>query len=227
MKHHITFIKRIFSLCSAAFILGALPLTASSTEPKSDNLLSALQLPPDPKILESFETVYESTRAIQTEADSGANAAVVRKLQVKHVGENRLLARIEFDQKPQTEGRKFLLYLDTDNNSETGRTGTPPAQGIDLMVILSGIDENIMLYNPALSPETTKSRAVFVDKVLYITVETPLPKGDGPIPLRGWILSQRVEPVQSDSSQSSSNFTLPRHTLPVPPLTQEKSATQL
>lgn len=194
-----------------------------------DKVLAALDLPNNPSILADFQAVYTGTNAVQTEEKAATAPASVRKFEIKHVGGNRLLARVEFDQVPPVEETtRYLIYLDTDNNPETGRPDSN-AKGIDLTATIVGIGQNLgaSLYNKELTSKNSATRAVFDGKTLYVTIETPLPATGDSIPLVGWALSQRFTPPQSSSSPANAHFSVPRGKVDVAPLTQGKEATVL
>lgn len=212
-------------------IILATPLLShsSATAAEPGKILTALSLPNDPKILADFQAVYTATAAVQTEAQAATSMAVVRKFELKHIGGNRLLARIEFDQVPPVEETaRYHIYLDTDNNLETGRQDAN-AKGIDLLATVIGSHRNVGLafYKKELTSENSSSSAVFDGKILYITIDTPLPATGESIPLAGWVLSQRFTPPQSSSSPAAARFSVPRGNLTVAPLAQGKEATVL
>ncbi len=211
----------------ATILASSLLSLASAIAADPGKILAALSLPNDPKILADFQVVYTSTAAVQTEAQAATSTATVRKFEFKHVGGNRLLARIEFDQVPPVEETtRYLVYLDTDNNPETGRQDAN-AKGVDLMANVVGKNVGLNFYKKELTSGNSTTCAAFDGKVLYITIETPLPTTGESIPLAGWILSQRYTPPQSNSSPSTARFSIPRGNAAAAPLTQGKEATVL
>ncbi len=199
--------------------------TANGAEP--EKILKALDLPNTPAILENFTPVFTNKAPVQTEEQAETKPSIVRKLEVKHVGGNRLLVRLEFDQIPfkGEPAASNLLYLDTDNNAETGRKDET-AKGVDLLTIVSGTNTFVNRYNPALTPGNTVAQAVYDGKLLYITIETPLPESGSTIPLYGWVLSQRNQPPASNMTDRA-RFAVPRGTVEVLPLAPGKQATVL
>jgi len=214
---------------SLAILIAAAFSFTSANAAAPDKVLAALELPNNPSILADFQTIFTGTNAVQTEEKAATAAASVRKFEMKHVGGNRLLARVEFDQVPPVEeSTRYLIYLDTDNNPETGRPDAN-AKGIDLMATIVGVRQNLgaALYNKELTPKNTATRAVFDGKTLYVTLEAPLPTTGESIPLVGWVLAQRFTPPQGSNSPVQAHFSVSRGKLDVAPLTQGKEATVL
>lgn len=219
MKKHPLRIRCVF-----ATVLVTVFWLTSVRAAEPDEVLAALDLPSDPKILNDFEPVFESSRPIQSEAEAETKISVIRKFEMKHVGDSRLLVRVEFDQTPyKGESARYNLYLDTDNNLTTGRQDES-APGIDLMANIAQTRQNLSLHNPALTAQNTAFRSVFDGKILYITVETPLPATGERIPLAGWVLAQRGNPAKSSMSDNKLQFTVPRGKVNVAPLTQTAEA---
>ena len=157
-------------------LLGAFSPTAHATEAE---LIDSLSLS-DASALTQMDTLYESQAQVQTVESSLEKAAFVRALEGKVVGENRLLFEVRFDHPPVMDRASFCLYLDLDNNPNTGRTDEG-AKGVDLM---AAIDETQMM-QPYLQFRTP----VWDGPRLYITIETPLPNSRSAI--RTYFLSGR------------------------------------
>ncbi len=180
---------RIPSCLWPAFLASSILLHSATAVPTAKTL-HQLCLPDDQAIFEKLQPVFKSTGREQTASEAESGAAAVRELSLEHVGGNRLLARVTFDQVPQQDGAKFILYLDADDNAETGRSDATH-KGADLMVAIAGKQASVICQNDGFSKNPTPQAIVsWADHELWIALDMALPKSDR-YPMRAWILSQR------------------------------------
>ena len=190
----VTFISLIASLSGV--------LSAAAAEA---DLVEALCLG-DAGALNKMDILYESKAKLQTEEMNAEKASLVRMFRGEVVGENRLLFEIRFDHPPVKDRSSFCLYLDLDNDPNTGRPDDM-AKGVDLMVAFddatTGKAPYLQFRNPDLSAASTKMRTVWDGPRLYITIETPLP--DHASAIRAYFLSSK--------DKGASNSSTPQETL--------------
>lgn len=189
-------------LCStfAALFLSA---SASVYAGKAD-VAKALDLG-DTKPLNDLNVLFESTARPQTEEENAEKATRIRTFSGGVVGQNRLLFEIGFDQEPIRERSGFCLYLDLDNDPNTGRDDEG-ARGVDLMAAFdeaTGKEPYLQFRNPTLDPSASRLKTHWEGSTLFITIETPLP--DQPAAIRAYFLSTK--------DQGASNSATPSDTL--------------
>jgi len=162
-----------------------------------------------------FVPVAASKDEGYTEEQALVNAPDIVSLEVAHVGGQRLLFKTTFAQPPDFAGAVFIIYLDLDNNPQTGRQD-PGHQGVDLMILLTGDQLSPHFLNPQYHDRNTALRGARVGKALYVTLDAPLPPGGETLSVGVHLLSER----QGGRSDGTPHVVaqLPRSPAQVPPL---------
>ncbi len=168
----------------------------------SEKILDQLCMPNDEGILKGLQPVFVEKKRALTQAEAETSGPMIRELSMEHVGENRLLARIRFDEASRLDEAKCILYLDTDGNPETGRKDAAH-KGADLMVITEGKKASITVCNEDLKKAPLPKAAIYwAGKDLYLTIQTSLPRMES-YNMRAWVLCQR-HGVNSSTPQEPS-----------------------
>jgi len=107
-----------------------------------------------------------------------------------HAGGQRVLLRVAFARPPVFRGATFIIYCDLDNSPATGRSDEAH-RGVDLMVVLSDTQLSLTYHGTVFGAHNTGVRVGLEGAVLYAALDTPLPPGEGPIPLGLQLLSER------------------------------------
>ncbi|MFZ4776593.1 MAG: hypothetical protein ACOYM3_14575 [Terrimicrobiaceae bacterium] len=180
----------ILAICSA------LPSPISAAEA---DLVEALALT-DATPFKKMDILYESKAKPQTAESNEEKASLVRMFRGQVAGEDRLLFEIRFDQPPIMDRSSFCLYLDLDNDPNTGRQDEG-AQGVDLMAVIEPEKAPYLQFrNPDLNDSSSKMRAVWDGPRLLVTVETPLPSN--PAAIRTYFLSSKDKGASNSATPS-------------------------
>lgn len=148
------------------------------------------------------------------------NAPDIVSLHAAHVGGQRLLFAVGFGTPPDFAGATFIIYLDLDNDPQTGRADQYH-RGVDVMVVVSDDRVGLSIHNPAYTDKNTAVKGARVGHVLYVALDAPLPAGD-PILLGVHLLSQRGR--GRDDSTPHQVAQLPRVQAELPPLSPGRDA---
>jgi len=202
-------------VCLALILSLAGTLSFSAHAAEAD-LVEALCLN-DAGPFNQMDILYESKAKPQTAEMNEEKASLVRMFRGEVVGENRLLFEIRFDHPPVKDRSSFCLYLDLDNDPNTGRSDEG-AQGVDLMAAFddaaSGKAPYLQFRNPDLNASSTKMRAVWDGPRLYITIETPLPEHASAI--RAYFLSSKDRGASNSSTPSETLMEVNPSTVKLP-----------
>lgn len=105
-----------------------------------------------------------------------------------HAGAGRLLLKIGFATPPQFSNSSFIVYLDLDNDPDTGRTDAPH-RGVDVMVSVSGDSVRADARNPDYRATKVAGWAEGTD--LWLAVDAPLRAGGQEVVFGMHLLAQR------------------------------------
>lgn len=125
-----------------------------------------------------------------TPEQAAVNAPDILKVEVAHLGGQRLLFKNTFAQPPDFSGAVYIIYLDLDNDPATGRQDQYH-KGVDCMVVVANDQVSLNPQGGANTPANTILRGARVGKVVYVTLDTPLPKTGDTLALGVHLLSQR------------------------------------
>ena len=189
MKTATTFSRTAILPLTFAALLCTLPTLAQDQD--GDTISDAIeqQLGSLPAVPQKLTPIVSSPDRGDDETAARLNAPDIRRLEGCHVGRERLLLKCTFARKPDFVGATFILYLDLDNNRETGRADRYHG-GTDVMLGLSGNQISVRSFSPSYQGNT-KILAAVEDKVLWICMETPLRLQDGLVEFGVHLLSQR------------------------------------
>lgn len=118
------------------------------------------------------------------------NAPDIVSLHAAHVGGQRLLFRVGFARPPEFAGAHFIIYLDLDNDPETGRRDKSH-QGIDLMIAVSDDALTLSPRNAVYGSGAATTRGARVGDALYVSLDAPLPSNGETVSIGVHLLSQR------------------------------------
>lgn len=164
-----------------SFVLGKLPEVAWSHIP--EQIREELALPDKG---EGIKEIFNATSV----GGNPNTAPFVRRWSGAHLGEDRLFFQIDFDRSIPLSGSTFIIYLDTDDNADTGRTDKDH-RGVDLMVVAGNNSLVLHPRNNDLSPSSVRGRGRSEANSLYLIIEVPLlNKQNGELKLRGYGTSQ-------------------------------------
>lgn len=202
--HHLFACRSEFLKAGVAAIL--LLGVAVSRADFDEAVLKKLELPNEPGMDRSLIPLWDNSRPVQSEEEAAGEAPRLRKLEGAVIGQNRLLLRATFDQKPLPETLVFRIYIDTDNNSDTGRQDSgPPTQGVDLMFALNPTKDGVLEWAADGDYDAQKAesgcRYAWDGNALLVTIDTPFASSN-PLPIRLYALSQKKEGVRSSSSEA-------------------------
>jgi len=175
----------------------AAAVTARAQDTDGDGLSDALeqQLVTDPEFAETLEVIaeddtYEPTPEREAHFD-------ITRVRFGNVAQGRWLWAIEFAAPYIFDNTSIILYVDSDNDPETGR----PGMGCETTYGHSRGSPTQMFYLP---PERRDDfpgpRVALEDGVLYICADLPLNQQDGRSVFRMTVLSEQPEPHESRDS---------------------------
>jgi hypothetical protein len=163
-----------------------------------------------------------------SEEETKANAPDILSIEACHIGGNRILFRTTFAAKPDLTATNYIIYVDLDDNTETGRTDKYH-KGTDVMLVTTKDNFEISYRNRATyGPKALKSVAVLHGTHLYTTVETPLTVKEGNITMGAHLLCQKKVPEDVEKKPRSDgakhvSFTMPEQAgVEVPALPKTK-----
>ena len=211
-------LRPIAPLLLAAVALCAPALAQDVATDLTPELRTRLGVPEGP--LPQLVPAGTSADAGHTAEQAARNAPDILRVDVAHLGGQRLLFAVTFSQRPDFIGATFIIYVDADNNPDTGRQDQYHG-GVDFMLVATSDQVSLSSHNPANAPGNTIVRAARVGAVLYVTVDTALPDTD-PLPIGVHLLSQR-EGGESDSTRHQV-VQLPRSVAAVPELPRGSSS---
>ncbi|MGC9316998.1 MAG: hypothetical protein ACP5KN_03050 [Armatimonadota bacterium] len=177
-----------------AALLAVVPIAAQDTD--GDGLSDDLeeQLLTDPEFAEPLEVVLEDGTYEPT-AQRPAHFDVTR-VRFGNVARGRWLWAIEFAQPYTFDNTTLILYVDADNDPETGR----PGMGCETTYGHRTGRPTQMLYVPDGGEQFPPPRVALEDGVLYICADLALNQRDGRSVFRMNVLSEQAEPHESRDS---------------------------
>lgn len=116
------------------------------------------------------------------------SAAIVRDWTMAHIGENRVLFIVDTAEELSLSGDLLVFYLDTDNNSVTGRTGNH--EGVDVMLIVRNNTVVAHSQNAEVEDHQIYVRGRVEGKRLYLVMDTPLLNKAERLTMTGYIKSE-------------------------------------
>jgi hypothetical protein len=131
------------------------------------------------KVCEQFGLSADKIPAMQTVTvaePSGRALPDFTRVQVAAVARNRLLFNIGFAVTPDFQSSSLIVYLDLDNNRDTGRKDKHHP-GVDLMLTFGGMAANIVVHNVAMNKALIA--AMLDGSELWLLLEAPLRNEDG------------------------------------------------
>ncbi len=176
------------ALCCALTLLLACAGYAADTD--KDGLADDVE-----KKLGSDPQVAETMAEIGDDGDDDAvgeagQALDVGKIYAAHVAGSRWLFKITFVGATDPAGKQISLYLDADNNKETGRQDKPGAKGSDIMYTYRGETNSESVTDEALKAKRPgAARYAFADGALYVCDDLPLGGDDKEAAFRFLIIS--------------------------------------
>jgi hypothetical protein len=177
-------------------LTGLLPLLAgllqiplfAQQDADRDGLPDAVeeQLATDPAFAEPLQTVGTFTRAA---GDKGAMQFA--KIEFGNVGQHRWLWAIHFQQPYSFKNAQIIIYLDSDNDPQTGRTG----MGCEYMFSHNEGAAGVTAFAPdGANIAGPTPRVALHNGVLYMCVDCPIKQENGQSVFRYTILSEYREP---------------------------------
>lgn len=146
-------------------------------------------------------TVYTREAPSGSNAPSAKDAPKVLKLEAAHVGGTRLLVKTTLSRRPDFASDALLLYVDLDDNPETGRQDSREHRGVDLMVVIGRSQVSASHFGPLVQAANTFVAAVKqVDQTVYIVFDGPLTCKAGKTRLRLYAVSERSDGGRSDGT---------------------------
>ncbi|MEA3400997.1 MAG: hypothetical protein U9R79_07070 [Armatimonadota bacterium] len=175
-------------------LLAVVPAAAQDTD--GDGLSDSLeeQLLTDPQFAETLEVVLEDDTYEPT-AQRPAHFDVTR-VRFGNVARARWLWAIEFAQPYTFDNTTLILYVDADNNPETGR----PGMGCETTYGHHTGRPTQMLYVPNGREQFPPPRVALEDGVLYICADLALNQQEGRSVFRMSVLSEQAQPHESRDS---------------------------
>jgi len=141
-------------------------------------------------IPQDFTLVATSPNRGFTEEEASRHANDIVEVSACHVGDERLLFRVTFAQKPDFTGPTFIIYADMDNDLSTGRVDEHHS-GVDVMIVFSGDRVSASIHNPSFTRDNTIPCAAIHGKSLFVSLDAPLRTSDGLVEVGLHLLSQR------------------------------------
>ena len=180
-------------LLAASCVLPAAPVRDRDGDGMSDALEEALGS--DPGFAETLEVVAESP-AYEPSAERPAHFDI-RQVRFGSAGRGRWLWAVEFAA-PYTFGNtSILVYVDADNDRDTGRTG----MGCEIVYGQRNGSPTQMFYlDEARRAEFPMHRVGLEDGVLYLCADVSLNQSEGRSRFRMQILSEQPSPHESRDS---------------------------
>ena len=131
---------------------------------------------------------------------SKKHAPDILTLEACHVGGQRVLFKTTFAGDPDFSGATFILYVDLDNDPNTGRVNKHHG-GVDLMVVLSNLKIGKSEHNPSFERKI-RYRGLLDGNTLWLMFDAPLIVKDGAVELGVHLLSQRkIKGASGDSTK--------------------------
>jgi hypothetical protein len=175
----------------------------------------------NPDAAEQLLLIVEDERKEQTAEQAAKNAPDIISVSAAHVAADRYLWRIEFADAFRPAGTALLLYLDADNNPNTGRQDSAGVKGTDIMYICLSGDCSASIRNPAYQQQSgLDARGVLDGNLLYFCDDLKLATDGDRAAARFYVLSQR-EGGESDVTEWA-DMRLPRNALTEKPPVAEK-----
>lgn len=154
--------------------------------------------PPDWNLIQ-WQACYEAPLEGRAETAPGTMPNIVR-LEAAHGGGNRILWRMTFSGDFTSSGRILILYLDSDADETTGRTGYP-VQGTDRMLTLVDGLPGEQVFNDAGAGRSLKawidgSTVVFQDDLACLAARTAASGEPFVYRCRARVLYHKAQPSQ-------------------------------
>ena len=179
---------------SLSLCLALLCRVGAAQDTDGDGLSDALEmdLHTNPRIAEALETVSEGTVYAPTEAKPARYN--LTRVRFGNVARGRWLWALEFGEPYRFENASLLLYVDADNNLDTGR----PGMGCEVVYGQREGRPSQMLYVDAEKrSDFPMPRVGLENGVLYICADLALNQVEKRSVFRMWVLSEQCKPHRS------------------------------
>ncbi|HID08324.1 MAG TPA: hypothetical protein EYP10_14380, partial [Armatimonadetes bacterium] len=207
--HSLAFCARSFIRCAIAlsapmvltFVLTAFASSAQSVDSDADGISDELEmrLGTHLKVPEQFILIYDDkAKGAGDKSISSAHklAPDVTKIYVAHVGDRRFVFKIEFATDYDGRGNVFHLYVDFDDDKETGRQDKEFARGVDIMYSFVDGKQTSRVINPDVRVSSEIPIRQFIAKNAIYVCDDVRPKiVNGRTHFRIYILSHRRQPT--------------------------------
>jgi hypothetical protein len=142
----------------------------------------------------ALQVVHTST----PKEDAAPRGLVMEKVAFANAGGNRSLWRVDFADAFPEENSNIIFYVDTDNNSKTGRQDF---KGIDLMVWVENGVTRTVFYNPdGTTTAGPQAFAAIEGKQLFLSFDLDLHQENGATVVPVNIVAQTAEPLKAIST---------------------------
>lgn len=177
------------TLIAALLMVGA----ACAVDTDNDGLADEVEqkLGSDPKVAETMTEIGDD--GDDDAVGEAGQALDVAKICAAHVAGNRWLFKITFVGATDPAGKQISLYLDADNDQETGRQDKPGAKGSDIMYTYRGEKNSESVTDEVLKAKRPgAARYAFADGALYVCDDLPLGGDDQQAAFRFLIISSMI-----------------------------------
>ncbi len=151
----------------------------------------------DPKVAETFcELGKDADDPGLGEAGQALDLATIS---CAHVAGERYLWKLTFHGNVDPAGCTALLYVDVDNNPDTGRQDNPAIKGTDMMYALINGKPSEQVRDPGLlAKRKGQARTLIAEQVMYVCDDVPLAAEAKEATCKIRLLSQHKDGGKSD-----------------------------
>jgi len=205
MFKHSIFLRICCLLSSLVGLWLPLLLWAQEADRDGDGIREEIELALglNPEQPEQLILIHDDKSMAEGDKLSAAHrlAPDITKIWFGNVAQDRWLWRIDFAEDFQPRGTVLILYLDADNDLNTGRQDH--ARGVDMMLTCVDGAFAASIRNEAVAALDRQLRGVIDGKSVWMCMDMRLKQKNGRSEYRGWILCHKAEPNNADQDSTT------------------------